>query len=458
MDSAHKNQDKLISNLSKLDSTTEAFQQVLDSIVESCEFTFGILFTVEYSDLWMKITSDTGSRSFFSLLEKSVISLKIPINKNHENPITKALSEDKILEVENLADLFRGFLDQKDLEKVAELMGIKDSVVIPMVHEGGPIGALLVSGRSIDRPKDFEILKLIASFIGATIIRNKEYKILEETYQKDKDMLDILGHELRTPLTIAKNASTILKKKHEQGKLEKQDLDKYLPMAEENLEREAKLLETLLSTTKIDNQALDLIVERVDLIDVVNDSLDAFGKKAAEKGLQVKFERPRRAYVQADRNRMQEVADNLLDNAIKYTHKGSVDILIDQKDRFIELAVKDTGVGISAEDIKNLGQKFYRSNNYLESSKNAGMDIIRPGGTGLGLYVTFNLVKQMGGKIEVESEVEKGSTFKVIMPAYFDDRGPESPRKGRRMTVFEKFEKKKRKRKEEKEGAEVSEI
>ena len=75
----------------------------------------------------------------------------------------------------------------------------------------------------------------------------------------------------------------------------------------------------------------------------------------------------------------------------------------------------DTGIGISQRDLDRLGEKFYRVNNYTDDK---GTDIVRPGGTGLGLYVTFNLVKNMGGSVKVTSELGKGSEFIFSLPRY----------------------------------------
>lgn len=83
---------------------------------------------------------------------------------------------------------------------------------------------------------------------------------------------------------------------------------------------------------------------------------------------------------------------------------------------FVKVSVVDTGKGIAKEEIPKLGQKFHRIDNYLES--NESLDIVRPGGTGLGLYVTFKLVELMGGKIWVESELGVGSKFIFTLPIY----------------------------------------
>ncbi|KKQ35231.1 MAG: Two-component sensor histidine kinase [candidate division WS6 bacterium GW2011_GWA2_37_6] len=263
---------------------------------------------------------------------------------------------------------------------------------------------------------------------------------LEETLRRERDMLDILGHELRTPLTISKNAVMLLMKDQKQNK--------YLEMAHENIDRELKLLDTLLSTTKIDNDAIELKSEKVDFIDVVDDSLVAMRGKADKKGLDISFDKPSSAYVVADRERIQEIVDNIIDNAIKYTDKGSVKISMKPAKEYVELSIKDTGRGMSEVDLKNLGKKFYRSNNYLESSKSSGMNIVRPGGTGLGLYVTFKLIKKLGGSVKIGSKLGKGSIFTVIVPAFHEGQKVEEGLSGKRMTVFEKFERMKEENKE----------
>jgi len=245
---------------------------------------------------------------------------------------------------------------------------------------------------------------------------------LKDSMRKEHDMLDILGHELRTPLSIARNAVDVIKIFKSQKKLTPTNFDKYINMAQENLYREVKLLEIMMSATKMDNKKLNLEFSEVDLIDVVQDTLAGLRKTAEDKGLKVESEYPKEAHVLADRTRIQEVADNLIDNAIKYTNEGNIKIAITKDDKFWNLSVTDSGIGIPQKDIENLGKKFYRANNYLNpKDKNINLNIIRPGGTGLGLYVTFGLVRAMGGSVKVESEVGKGSKFNVSFLEYIKD-------------------------------------
>lgn len=248
---------------------------------------------------------------------------------------------------------------------------------------------------------------------------------VNEARRKEHDMLDIMGHELRTPMTIIKNYYVLLPKLLEKMNLDKSNeenskkYDSYMATMGENIVREIKLINTLLSATKLDDGRLELNLEPVDIIDVVEDGIEGQRKHAEDKQLDINFEKPDNfsdyPKVFADRVRIQEVMDNLLNNAVKYTEKGSVTVRLNKDDKLVKVEVHDTGVGISEDDIKKLGKKFYRSNQYImEREKSASL--VRPGGTGLGLFVTFGLVEAMGGKVDIKSELGKGSVFSYTVP------------------------------------------
>ncbi len=243
----------------------------------------------------------------------------------------------------------------------------------------------------------------------------EKYEQLEELSRKERDMLDILGHELRTPLSIARNAIDFLITLRKAGKLTTETTGKYTDMAQEHIYREIKLLETMLSATKVDNDKLSLTFEKVDLIDVINDSFEGLSGKAKKKGLQLSFEPITGVFSYCDRVRAQEIIDNLVDNAIKYTDSGFVKVRIEEVENFYKISIIDSGKGIPSKDLPNLGKKFFRVDNYVKNQANKNdIEIVRPGGTGLGLYVTFELARAMGGDVIVESMEGKGSTFSVL--------------------------------------------
>lgn len=258
---------------------------------------------------------------------------------------------------------------------------------------------------------------------------------IEEAYNKERDMMDILGHELRTPLTVARNAILMMDNELQKPDPNRATIKDYIEKSKENIRREIKTLQTVLSTTRLENNRSQINFEKVDLRDVVNDSLEAFGSDAVEKGLEVNVVMPPEGDldVWGGREQVQEIMDNLLSNAVKYTAKGKIRVMVERSGQFLKMSVADTGEGIPEEELKNLGKKFHRVNPYVDNhSKGANLSVVRPGGTGIGLYVVTGFLNAMGGRLEVQSELGKGSNFIAVMPVY---NGQDSLRKQVQQTV-----------------------
>ncbi len=238
-------------------------------------------------------------------------------------------------------------------------------------------------------------------------------KKLGEALRKERDMMDILGHELRTPLGTARNAILMIDNLKDKNKLSKEEFEKYLNIAIDNLRREKDLLETILQSARLENSKLQLNIEKVKIEEVINDTFTAFREQAKKRGLQLIVEEyNKELYVHADRMSLQQVLDNLVSNAIKYTPKGSIIIRVMDLGSEVQFSIIDTGEGISEENMRNLGKKFYRINTHLETGGTiGGQKIVRPGGTGIGLYVVKGLLEAMGSNLNVKSKVDVGSTF-----------------------------------------------
>lgn len=240
---------------------------------------------------------------------------------------------------------------------------------------------------------------------------------LQEARRKESDMIDIMGHELRTPATIVKLNAGFLNKFVSEIKSDPVGYQKYVKRIQDSIENEIKLINTLLSSAKLEGDKIELNPEAIDIKQEIEMALHGNEGDAQIKNLQlINRTDPNTPKIYADKARTVEVLNNLINNAIKYTDKGGVGIATRYDDNFVTVTVADTGKGIPKESIPKLGQKFYRLNNYIKSSKGDKVDVIRPGGTGLGLYVTFNLIKKMGGNISVQSEVGNGSAFSFSLP------------------------------------------
>jgi signal transduction histidine kinase len=249
--------------------------------------------------------------------------------------------------------------------------------------------------------------------------KNQDLKTLRD---RERDMMDIVGHELRTPLSIIKMKLGLLAMKIESmGKITKDEFLKQYSIIMEAIQRESRLLETMISSTKIDSKHLEINFEKLNIIAALNDSMEVQIGKAVQKGISLTLKNELKDYfVLGDKVRLPEIFDNLIGNAIKYTDKGSVNIETKKTKDGIEITIKDTGIGIPSDSIRHLGTKFYRVGQYIEneekSKKSSITHIVRPGGTGLGLYVTFGLVKLMKGTIKVESKLGSGSVFTLFLP------------------------------------------
>ncbi|MFS8131465.1 MAG: ATP-binding protein [Candidatus Dojkabacteria bacterium] len=340
------------------------------------------------------------------------------------------------------------------ISAVEAVLQIKSVASYPLIIRGVAIGTLtfLIKDKTAEELSESEKQLLGTYTYHITIaLENAElYKQQKLTQanletalaevqalrQHEQDMIDIMGHELRTPISIVRNALGMLEMElHNTGEIKKENLGKFLDISMESARREVKLVETLLSSAKADSRGFQLLFEKVDFLDVVNDSMEFFVREAEKKNIQIKYTKPtEEIFVFADRTRIQEVMDNLLSNAVKYTDTGFIKINVRVQDGFAWIEVTDTGIGMSEQDLKSIGQKFYRVDQYMDNGpagapKTEKPNIIRPGGTGLGLYVTFSLVKVMDGKIDVKSQIGVGSTFSFGMPLYEGQESKQEQRK-----------------------------
>lgn len=168
-----------------------------------------------------------------------------------------------------------------------------------------------------------------------------------------------------------------------------------LQVASRNGERLQRLVADLLHTAQTDAGTMHVVRERADLASVVRDSVENARPAAEAVGLELTLEAPDEVWAVVDSQRMTQVVDNLVSNAIKYTQWGSVDVVLAIEDR-VQLDVSDTGIGIDAMDREHLFTRFFRAQHSLDQS-------IQGIGLGLGLSIIKSIVESHGGRIEVQS-------------------------------------------------------
>jgi len=212
-----------------------------------------------------------------------------------------------------------------------------------------------------------------------------------------RDMADHLAHDLRSPLTRIRAAAELA-----QGGAAEASL---AATATEECDRLLELINTNLEITETESGAAFLRLTDLDLVELVSDACELFQTVAEDRKLELTAALPAQCRLRADRQRLQRVIANLLDNALKYTPAGGqVSItLVDEGSR-VRLRFEDSGVGISAEERTRIFERFYRSDRSRSQP-----------GNGLGLALCLASVRAHGGEISVESEPGRGSSFTVTL-------------------------------------------
>lgn len=298
----------------------------------------------------------------------------------------------------------------------------------PIPEDIDPIRLVMGTGNS-SLSEDFSMLtnsgkKFLASLMvspsgqngsGAIIVFRDITEAKSEERQQ-AEFISTASHEMRTPvaaiegylgLALNPNTATIDEKART-----------YLTKAHESAQHLGRLFQDLLDVSRAEDGRLKNEPTVVDVISLARDITNSLMPSASAKGLVLLY-RPDAPsigsntqvspvfYSHIDQDHFREVLANLIENAIKYTNKGDVVVDVEGDEDMVHISVRDTGIGVPAEDIPHLFQKFYR----VDST-----DTREIGGTGLGLYLSRRLVEAMQGKIRMESEYHKGSTFFMSFP------------------------------------------
>jgi two-component system phosphate regulon sensor histidine kinase PhoR len=218
-----------------------------------------------------------------------------------------------------------------------------------------------------------------------------------------KELVMNVSHELRTPLTAIKGfAETI------EDSTESAENKGFCKTIVKNSDRLIRIVEDLLLLSNLEDQGFKLDLSAVDLKDAARESLAIFDAAMKAKNISLKFSAENVPVVQADAFKIEQVFINLLDNAIKYTDKGSISVKIYGSGNSAVIEVEDTGPGIPKEHLPRIFERFY----VVDKSRSRKL-----GGTGLGLAIVKHIVTLHNGEITVASEPGRGTKFTVTLPA-----------------------------------------
>jgi two-component system phosphate regulon sensor histidine kinase PhoR len=226
-----------------------------------------------------------------------------------------------------------------------------------------------------------------------------EIRALEKT---KKDFVVNVSHELRTPLTAIKGfLDTIETRAEEENR-------PYLEIIRRNTERMIAIVEDLLVLSVLEERGPKIDKTDVDLKPMAESILRMFEKRANDRGLVISLEAPADLpMIQADPGQMEGLLLNLVDNAVKYTEKGSVMVRLSVREAKLAIEVEDTGPGVDAEHLPHIFERFY----VVDKSRSKKL-----GGTGLGLSIVKHIVLAHKGLVSVKSRVGEGTTVSVLLP------------------------------------------
>lgn len=245
--------------------------------------------------------------------------------------------------------------------------------------------------------------------------------------RQQAEFISTASHEMRTPvasiegyLGLALNPAT--------AQIDEKARD-FISKAHESAQHLGRLFQDLLDVTRAEDGRLSNNPKAVDIVMFTHDVVQGLRPKSDEKGLRLIYKpqpdddrsNERRLnpvfYVDVDNDHLREILSNLVENAIKYTPRGTVVVDISGDNEHVTVSVADSGIGIPTEDMVHLFQKFYRVDN---------TDTREIGGTGLGLYLCRRLAESMNGRVLVESQYKKGSTFSLELPRITNDEAMRS--------------------------------
>jgi signal transduction histidine kinase len=342
--------------------------------------------------------------------------IEIPLNAS-QNLLVKAVKHKKEYITHDLSDLFYPEKTRDMWRGLQQQVGIKTSLVYPLIIKDKSIGAMIFSLTKDEQEISEYEKSILSGFTDAVAVALEHaslYRRLDEANKALKDLdkrkdefISLAAHDLRAPLTAVKGYLSMIVE-GDAGKIPKR-AEEFIQGALEGAEREIRLVNNMLNVSRIEENRLVFQMGTVNLVKVVKEGFAEFETVAKEKGLTYKLNIHADVCdtVYVDHDRIYEVVANLISNAVKYTDTGGVMVELSNPSKdHILCSIIDNGRGMAEEECKKLFTKFYRA----ESS--AGTTI----GTGLGLYIAKLLVEKFGGTIGVESELGKGSRFWFELP------------------------------------------
>lgn len=298
-------------------------------------------------------------------------------------------------------------------ESILELLGIEEDYTLRkllekpdemLIHRENPYRGTVILRT------DFAMIRRESGFISGLVAVMHDVTEQEKTEQERREFVSNVSHELRTPLTSMRSYIEALS----EGAWKDEEIaPNFLKVTLDETDRMIRMINDLLDLSRMDSQQSNLQLEYININELVSFVLDRFDMimNNEEKGKKYRIRRDftqRELWAEVDPDKIIQVIDNIMNNAIKYSPDGgTITVHLSETHNNILLSITDQGLGIPQKDLQKVFDRFYRVDKARARKQ---------GGTGLGLAITKEVIKAHGGTIWVESQEGRGSTFYITLP------------------------------------------
>lgn len=385
------------------------FAKETDTILEEVSKKFNDIIkekNIQYGEVDQKYKQTLVEKKQIDSIVRSVAEGLVVLNDRGEVIMMNPAAE-KLLDVDKADQMgkpVRGMIKKSQLMSLATREAGSEETEIEMEATSEDTKKVLRASNAVIENENGQTIGMVSVFTDVT--KQKELDAMKSQFVSN------ISHELRTPLIAIRNSVEIMLAKKSGPLTEEQN--KFLSIAENNLKRLGLLIDDLLDLSKVEAKKAELHPEPSDIEQVIDETCDSLEAWAGTKEIAISRNVQRNIRkVSIDRKRITQVLTNLIGNAIKFTpNKGTITISVnitqaEGKDMLI-VSVADTGAGIAKEDIPKLFNKFQQLG--------SGGSLHHVSGTGLGLYISKEMINLHGGTIWAKSELNKGSTFIFKIP------------------------------------------
>jgi len=401
-------------------SLEETSRAILETLMLHLDAFGGIIFFPDEENNNLIVHSYTDRRlinKVVGLVPFNVYNVKYPLSSKHLL-LAKCIHDNKIVSSQKLSDfLHPAFKSKSLLNIIQKIIRVKLCIGIPIIIPNNHTGILFISFKKGKLSKrDNELIEFYANLSSIAILHNHRIESLETQYESEKETTSILSHEIKTPIAIAQNSThmiSLIVNKHQYQMPPNifKDLQHRLSDMNLSIKRMTDISNSIFNLREVETHVPE-DVHQLDLPRQLDAVVDTYKIFAQQKGLNLTHEFPTaKSKYFAGIIQLEQIITILLDNAIKYTRKGSINLKIQYMNDQLQTIVTDSGIGIPKNQRQVIFNRFYRYKDKKHSKITRGL--------GLGLYIAKKITLQLKGSITAQNNpAGHGTQFIVTIPLH----------------------------------------